>query len=119
MVYFHVMAKEYYMVFNTCPDATIASEIATALVEKNVAACVNIVSGVRSIYRWEGKLETSEECLLLIKTRRDCYSALEEMILALHPYEVPEIIALPLEAGLAAYLGWIDAALETTDSGCK
>ena len=107
------------MVFSTCPDATTASEIATALVEQNVAACVNIVSGVHSIYRWEGKLETSEECLLLIKTRGDGYSALEEMILALHPYEVPEIIALPLAAGLAAYLGWIDAALETKNSGCK
>ena len=100
------------MVFNTCPDAATASGIAAALVDQNVAACVNIISGIRSIYRWEGKREESEECLLLIKTRVDRYPALEEMVRTLHPYEIPEIIALPVEAGLAAYLGWIDTVLE-------
>ena len=109
MVYFPAMAREYCMVFCTCPDADTAASIAAALVDQKLAACVNIIKGIRSIYHWEGKRQCDEECLMLIKTRRDRYPDLEDRVRILHPYEVPEIIALPLEAGLATYLKWVDA----------
>ena len=100
------------MVFCTCPDADTAASIAAQLVDQNLAACVNIINGIRSIYRWEGKRQCDEECLMMIKTRRDRYQDLEERVRTLHPYEIPEIIALPLEAGLTAYLEWVDAQVQ-------
>jgi len=100
------------MIFCTCPDTDTAAAIAAALVDQKLAACVNIISGIRSIYRWEGKRQCDEECLMLIKTRLDRYQVLEEMVRALHPYEIPEIIAVPLEAGSAAYLAWVDAQVQ-------
>jgi periplasmic divalent cation tolerance protein len=106
------MTTDYQIVFNTCPDAATARTIATALVERGLAACVNIVPGVESVYQWKGQIENSSELLLIIKTRSECYAALEQAIQALHPYELPEIIALPLAAGLPAYLEWIDSSLK-------
>lgn len=101
------MSTEYYLVLNTCPDAQTARAIAAALVEGQSAACVNIVPGVRSVYRWQGAIEEDEEQLLLIKTTREKYPSVEQGIRERHPYDVPEIIAVSLAAGLPAYLGWI------------
>ncbi|MEW5756771.1 MAG: divalent-cation tolerance protein CutA [Pseudomonadota bacterium] len=102
------MTDKYMVVFNTCPDRTTADALAQALVELNLAACVSILPGARSVYRWQGKIETAEEQLLMIKTRTDRYAEVERELKARHPYQVPEIIALPVTQGLAPYLSWID-----------
>ena len=102
----------HYIVVATCPDIKTAQALASILVQARLAACVNIIPAIRSIYEWEGKIENEEESLLLIKSREDHYPALEQAIVKHHPYEVPEILALPIEKGLPAYLGWLDAVLE-------
>lgn len=104
------MADEYLLVLCTCPGNTIAAEISTALIEQNLAACVNRVSGVKSWYRWDGHLRQDEEVMLLAKTTRARFAELEVMIKKLHPADVPEIIALPIVAGSADYLDWIGSA---------
>ena len=91
----------------TCPDAATAERIARALVDERLAACVNRLSGVESMYRWNGAVQVDEEVLLMIKTTRARYAALEERIVALHPYEVPEVIAVRIGEGYAPYLAWI------------
>ena len=96
---------EPVVVLCTFPDLDQARQIGAALVERQVAACVNLLPGVESIYRWEGKVERAGEVLALIKTTR--YSDLEAAIRELHPYEVPEIIALPVVAVLPDYLKWL------------
>jgi periplasmic divalent cation tolerance protein len=93
------------VVLCTFPDLDQARQIGAALVERQVAACVNLLPGVESIYRWEGKVERASEVLAVIKTTR--YADLEAAIRELHPYEVPEIIALPVVAGLPEYLKWL------------
>ncbi len=98
----------------TCPDEGTARRIATALVDERLAACVNILPDLTSGYRWEGALETSPECLLLVKTRTDRLEALRLRLEDLHPYELPELVALPVEGGSAAYLAWV---VEETGSG--
>lgn len=98
---------EAMVVLVTAPTPDRAAEIARALVEERLAACGNVVPGLRSIYRWEGKVQDDAEALLLLKTTRDRFEALRERILALHPYDVPEVIALPVEAGSAPYLAWL------------
>jgi periplasmic divalent cation tolerance protein len=100
------------LVLTNCPDEESANAIALALVEERLAACVNILPRVQSIYRWEGAVESATEIPLLIKATAANYSALETAIRDRHPYTVPEIIALPVERGLPAYLDWI--ASETT-----
>ncbi len=95
------------LVLCNTPDAECAARIAHALVEQGLAACVNILAPCRSIYRWQGKIEDTIEIPLLIKTTALAYPALEERLRQLHPYEVPEIIAVPLAAGLPAYLAWV------------
>ncbi len=95
------------VVLVTTPDAGKAAEIARALVEERLAACGNVVAGLRSIYRWEGKVQDDAEALLVLKTTRGRFEALRERVLALHPYAVPEVIALAVEAGSAPYLEWI------------
>jgi periplasmic divalent cation tolerance protein len=95
------------VVLVTCPTAERAAEIARAVVEERLAACGNVVPGLRSIYRWEGKVQDDAEALLVLKTTRERFEALRERVLALHPYQVPEVIALPIEAGSAPYLAWI------------
>ena len=99
---------EPVVVFCTFPDLDQARQIGAALVERQVAACVNLLPGVESIYRWEGKVERASEVLALIKTTR--YADLEAAIRELHPYDVPEILALPVVAGLAEYLNWLTEA---------
>ncbi len=95
------------VVLVTVPSADKAAEIARALVEERLAACGNVVPQVRSIYRWEGAVQHEAEALLLLKTTRERFEALRARVLSLHPYQVPEVIALPVEAGHGAYLEWI------------
>ena len=99
------------VVLSTVGSAEDAARIARALVERRLAACVNVVAGVRSFYRWKGAVEEDEERLLVIKTRRDRFEALREALVALHPYELPETIVLPIDAGHAPYLTWLDESV--------
>lgn len=99
--------SEVLLVITNAPDRATAERIAEALVTDRVAACVNILPGCTSVYRWQGKLERAEEVPLLIKTTRDAYARMETELRKLHPYEVPEIVALPVTAGLPAYLAWV------------
>jgi len=94
-------------VLTNCPDAETAEQIANALVTRRLAACVNLLPPCRSVYQWEGKVEQAVEVPLLIKTTETCYPALEAAIRELHPYQIPEIIALPVAHGLPAYLQWV------------
>ncbi len=98
------------------PDNTGARRLADSLVEQGLAACVNILPQMTAIYKWQGKLEHGNEQLLLIKTRKECYSALTEYILDQHPYELPEIIAVPIENGLPEYLKWISENTSETSA---
>lgn len=91
----------------TVSSAEQGAELARPLVEEGLAACVNVVPGLRSIYRWKGEVCDDPEALLVIKTRRAKTAALAERVQALHPYDTPELIALPVEAGLTGYLGWV------------
>lgn len=95
--------------FCTCPDEASAERIASALVEGRLAACVSRIATVTSTYRWRGKVCRDNEQLLLIKTTRERFDALREHIVALHPYELPEVIAVDIALGHAAYLAWIEA----------
>jgi len=95
------------LVLSTCPDEDVGARIATTLVEERLAACVNRIPGIASTYRWKGKVCRDTEHLLLIKTTRDRLDALRERIVALHQYEVPEVIAVDIASGLASYLNWI------------
>ncbi len=97
------------LVITNCPDEETANRIALAVVEAKLAACVNILPRVQSIYRWQGAVESAAEVPLLIKTTAAAYPALEAAIRESHPYDVPEIIALPITAGLPAYLNWLAA----------
>ena len=96
------------VVLTTCASEEEAVRIATALVEEGLAACTNIVSPVRSIYRWEGRICDEREWLLLIKTGRERFDALERKMKSLHSYSVPEIICLPVLEGSLAYLEWVE-----------
>ncbi|MDO8959463.1 MAG: divalent-cation tolerance protein CutA [Rhodocyclaceae bacterium] len=102
---------ETLLVITTLPDAAHADTLAAALVEARLAACVNILAPCRSVYRWQGRIEDATEVPLLIKTTAERYPALEAAIRARHPYELPEIIAVPVERGLPEYLAWL--SLET------
>ena len=98
----------YILILSTCPEAGVAGDIAQALVAAKLAACVNIIPGIASRFRWLGRIEQAEEHLLIIKTTNDRYSDVEKKIRSMHPYELPEIIAVPVAGGLAEYLDWID-----------
>lgn len=102
---------EFLVVLCTCPTAGDAEAVTTALLEQRLAACVNRVPGIRSMYRWEGRVEHDDEVLLVIKTAARHFGRLEETILALHPHDVPEIIGLPIVAGSRGYLDWIGASV--------
>jgi len=102
------MNAEYLLVLTTCPDAESADLIARQLVQGNLAACVNIQGGIRSVYTWHGKVETADEHLLLVKTAQSRYAEVEAAIRVSHPYELPEVVAVPIIAGSEAYLSWID-----------
>lgn len=95
------------LVLSTFPDEERARQIGTLLVEKQLAACVNLISGLTSIYRWEGGLESAGEVLAVFKTSKETYPHFEKELRALHPYEVPEIIALEAKEVAAAYGQWV------------
>lgn len=91
----------------SCPDTASADAIAAALVEERLAACVTALPGARSTYRWQGRVEQAQEVLLMIKTARERLDALTARIRALHPYELPEVVAVEATGGLAPYLQWV------------
>jgi periplasmic divalent cation tolerance protein len=101
----------------TCPDAASAERLARALVEERLAACVNLLPGVHSIYRWQGAIEQAGEVLLLVKTTRARLDALAARVRALHPHELPELIAVEAAGGLPGYLDWVAAESHAADSG--
>ncbi len=94
-------------VFTTLPNADAAAEIGKTVVTERLAACANIIPAVRSIYRWQGKLQDENEVLVIFKTRQEHFDNLRSRLLELHPYEVPEVMAIPVEQGYAAYLEWL------------
>ena len=109
---------EKIVILNTCGSEAEAHKLASLLVDTQLAACVNVIGagvlgGVRSFYRWQGKVESASEWLLLIKTSRDCFDRVRAAIEDAHSYEVPEIIALPIVEGAPAYLSWMDENLGT------
>ena len=97
------------LVVTNLPDRAAAERLADAVIAKNLAACVNILAPCRSVYRWKGAVQHDEEHPMLIKTTRERYDALEQALREGHPYELPEIIAVPIERGLPAYLAWVAA----------
>ena len=98
---------EILLVMTNCPDAKSAHQLASALIERRLAACVNVLAPCTSVYRWKEKIEETEEVPMQIKTTVDRYAAVEDLIRKQHPYELPEIIAVPLSRGLPAYLDWV------------
>ncbi len=103
--------SERVVALSTVGSPQDAERIARALVERRLAACVNIVPGVISFYRWRGELQRDAERMLVIKTRSEKLGALREALVALHPYELPELVALPIADGHPPYLGWIDESV--------
>lgn len=101
--------EEIIIVFTHVPDMACAENMAQALVNEQLAACVNISSPVKSVYRWQGQIETAQEIALTIKTQRHGYAQVAERIRALHPYELPEIVAIHVNEGLPEYLRWVAA----------
>ena len=99
--------EEYLQVFTTLEKREDAGRIAKDIVEKRLAACAQIIGPIMSSYWWEGKVETAEEWLCLMKTKKNLYHRLEEALKAIHPYDVPEIVAVPIVAGHADYLNWL------------
>ena len=99
------------VVLTTCAVKSDAERMARALVDGRLAACVNVVPGVRSFYHWKGTTESSEEFLLIVKTSRDLFGALRAEMEKLHPYELPELLALPVVAGAENYLSWLQSNL--------
>lgn len=93
--------------FCTCPESGTAERIATALVDERLAACVNILPGLRSIYRWQDRVQAADEVLLLVKTSAAAWPALQDRLRALHPYELPELLAVETTFGLPEYLLWV------------
>ncbi len=107
------MSTHLQLVLCSVPNQETAEHIAETLVSEQLAACVNIIPGIVSVYRWKETIEKDEELLLLIKTSRDSYEALEQRIQAMHPYELPEIIAVPIQTGQTDYIQWIENCLIT------
>ena len=103
--------EETLLVITNLPDADSAKQVARQLVEQRLAACVNILPGLRSVYRWQGVIEQADEQLLLIKTTRSACPALQARLLELHPYELPELLAVEAADGLPAYLQWVADAV--------
>ena len=108
------MTDNVHVVLCTCPTQACAEQIARCVVEARLAACVNVVPGLRSYYEWQGKIEVSGEFLLVIKSRVALFEALQNMITSQHPYELPEVIAVPISTGFPPYLAWLSANMRTT-----
>lgn len=103
------------LVLTNLPDVASAETLARALIERRAAACVNVLAACRSIYRWRGEVETADEIPLLIKTTTVNYPRVEELVRAMHPYELPELIAIPITHGLPPYLDWLATETEKND----
>ena len=101
------MTTEYITVFITAPNEKEASSISQTIVGERLAACVNIIPSVRSIYRWQGRVEDEQEVLMIVKTKKSLFERLQQRVKELHSYEVPEIIGLPLAEGSKEYLDWL------------
>ena len=104
--------SHYQLILCTCPSSESAEQLASLLVDQGLAACINLVPGLTSIYRWQGKVEKDTEVLLLIKSTRGRYAALQTAIQQHHPYELPEIIAVTVDDGSPEYLRWLTSSLE-------
>ena len=109
------MSDIVYLALCTCPDQASAEALADAVVSQGLAACVNILPGVLSVYRWEGKIAKDDEVLLLMKTTEQCFAQLAAEIEKQHPYDVPEVIAHPIVAGLDNYLEWVRTCTRMQD----
>ena len=105
--------SEICIVFCTCPDGATAEKLAGDLLENRLAACVNILPEIRSIYRWKGEAARDREVLMLIKTPERAYAALERWLQEHHPYDVPEVLAVPVQAGSPDYLAWVSEETKT------
>ena len=112
------MPEPVLLCYCTCPDADSARRIAEALVAERLAACVNQLPGIASTYRWQGKVTTDTEHLLLIKTTAARFEALRTRLLALHPYELPELIAVPVKHAHPPYLAWVREATTEAPQDC-
>ncbi|RTZ58803.1 MAG: divalent-cation tolerance protein CutA [Gammaproteobacteria bacterium] len=106
-----IKARDFILVITTCPDQACADALAEALVQQKLAACVQQIPGIRSFYQWKGNIEVDNEVLLHIKARASRFEEVAASINALHPYELPEIIAIPLEAASGPYLRWLDESV--------
>ena len=102
---------DFQIILSTCADREQAERIAHRLLELHLAACINILPGVQSIYRWQGSIESAAEVLLLIKTRAALIREVQSTIAGLHSYEVPEFLVLPISGGSEPYLAWLDESL--------
>jgi periplasmic divalent cation tolerance protein len=103
-------ARSYSLVLVTAPDAKVARQLVRSALQTNLIACGNLVVGVESHYRWQGRIESGREVLCLLKARKAALPRLERLILALHPYDTPEFIAVPLDCGTERYLAWLESA---------
>ena len=103
------------LIFSTCPDQQTADHIAETLISERLAACVNILPGATSVYEWKGKIERDQEWVLLIKSRRACFARLQQRLIELHPYELPEVIGVPVTEGLSGYLEWVERCTPCAD----
>ena len=111
------MIGDALVVLSTAPSAEEAVSIGRRLVEEHLAACVNVLPGARSIFFWEGRVQEVDEAVLVIKTRSERYAELERRILALHSYSVPEVLALPVTSGSAAYTAWLRESVASVGGG--
>ena len=107
-------SSKHLLVLSTCPGSITAKKLANELVGDQLAACVQVISGVNSFFRWVGKVDTKEEFLLLIKTTAERYPEVESRIISVHPYELPEIVTVPINGGLAGYLSWISDCTQSS-----
>jgi periplasmic divalent cation tolerance protein len=111
-----VPTRPQRVVLVTCPDRDSAEAVAGHLVAEGLAACVNIVPGISSVYQWQGKIEQDDELLLIIKTHVQRLAALTKAVQAVHPYELPEVVAVPITEGLDGYLNWIDESVDINEN---
>lgn len=109
------MSNQHLVVLCTAPDRDTAMMLAETAVNERLAACVSVIPGITSVYEWQGKAETDTELQLIIKTSQASYARLQQRLLELHPYELPEIIAVPVTEGLAGYLSWINETTGVTE----
>lgn len=106
-----VLSSQPLLVFSTCPDEAVARRIAEAALDARLAACVHLFPSVWSYYRWQGRIQQDTELTLLMKSNSRRYPALQALVLSLHPYEMPEIVAIPISNGLPGYLRWLEESV--------